>query len=452
HDPVTQEDLERYAEAEWQLTQMQAPLLLRSDHPHERLYIAALDGTGNSIYKDAPENWSAVGKIYKQIQQSNPEAIKAGYVEGIGTQDGWLANRWDGLTGHTFDQRVETAYFQFCKQAKAWIEEDPDAQIRIAGLGFSRGAELAAALSRVIHERGIMDPTDTDIQYDANGLVTRAEYTRQLAPPGQTLQALVLLDPVATNITEHDRRIPPSVVGAIALMSEDRRDAFKGNRLIPEGMTEGGRFLSLTLPGAHSDLGNSYARDGLGVLSANLAVDYLNSLGERDFLTKQAVPQDPARYVIHRSEEHMPLYSTRGFRDGARDFIAQPGPSGACRVEAQPDCTRKSPVDPALDAQVERRPVRIQPVAGPPRLRPAEPEDPIEAMFMRMTDAALRRDVDGMLRVGREYAQSPEGQAWLQQGRAYNLEQQAAREREIAEALNRQQQQAETPRGPVMRM
>ncbi|MDO5611480.1 MAG: DUF2235 domain-containing protein [Pseudomonadota bacterium] len=456
-DPATQADLDRYAEAERQLEQMQAPVLLQHDNPHQRLYIAAMDGTGNSIYKDAPETWSAVGKIYDQVKTLNKAGlsnIQTGYVEGIGTQDNKLAKGWDGLTGHTFEERLETAYHKFCVQAKQWLEEDPNAEIRVAAVGFSRGAELSAALTRVIHERGIMDPESAKIEMDSKGLVTRAEYTQQLVPPGQTMQAVMLFDPVATNITEHDRRLPASVVGGFSIMSQDRRDQFKGNRLIPDGMTEAGRFLSVTVPGAHSDTGNTYRTNGLGILSANMAVDFLNSLSDRDFLTKQAVSQDPAQYVIHRSEDHMLLYTTRGFRDGERDFIERPGPAGQCRIEPQPDCTRKAPVDPALDDGVQRQPVRIQPADKPPSLEMQQKADldPVSALFNRMTDATLRGDTSAALQAGREYAQSPDGQAWLQQGRQSNIEQQLAQEREQAAQLAQQQQQAEIQRAPVMRL
>lgn len=456
HDPVTQAHFQRFAQAEQQLRQVQAPLLLDADNPHQRLYVAAMDGTGNSIYKDAPENWSAVGKIYSQLQETTPDGVGMGYVEGIGTQDGWWPNRRDGLTGHTFEARLETAYYKFCQQAKLWMNEDPQVDIRVAGIGFSRGAELSAALSRMIHERGIMDPDTANIQKDALDLVVSAEYTRQLVPPGRTLQTVVLFDPVATNITEHDRRIQPSTVGGIALMSEDARDQFKGTRFFPDGLSEQGRFFSVTLPGAHSDTGNSYARDGLGVLSANLAVDYLNSLSNRDWLQKQPVPQDPARYVIHRSEDHMAFYSTRGMRDGERDFIDQLGPERVCRVEPQPDCTRKAPHDAALAAQVEWRDVRIQPALAPPELR-SDPQamraDRVEDMFMRMTDAAMRGDRAGMLQVGSEYRDSPDGQAWLQQGRDYNQQQQQALQEQQAEQARQQleQQQADMQRSAFAR-
>ncbi|MDO4796190.1 MAG: DUF2235 domain-containing protein [Brachymonas sp.] len=456
YDLATQADLDRYAEVQQQLTQMQAPLLLDTSNPHQRLYIAAMDGTENSVYQDPPKEWSAVGKIYKQLDDIRPVGVVSGYVEGIGTQRNKLAAKWDSINGYSFDERLETAYYKFCVQAGAWLKEDPQAQIRVAGLGFSRGAELSAALSRVIHERGIMDPDDAKFQ-EKDGLITQIEYTRgHLVQPGQTPQALMLFDPVATSVLEHDRRVAPSVLGALVLTARDEaRDLFKGNRLIADGLTENGYFLNATVPGAHSDLGNTYPRNGLGVLSANLAVDYLNSLSNQDFLHKQTPPQQPEQYAIHRSYEHLPIYNTNGFHDGERDFIHQPGPKWQCKVEPQSDCTSKAPVGTALNAQIARQPVRIQEVDAPPQIQsqdktPTQASNDIEALFLRMSDAAMRGDHEAVLQVGRAYRESSAGQAWLQQGREYNQAQQEALEQQMAQ--QQAQQQTEAQRGPVMTM
>src|SRR3546814_4379091 len=78
--------------------------------------------------KDAPENWSVVAKIYEQVralEDGGVDNIRSGYVEGTFTQDNPIARYIDGISGYTFERRVETAYDQFCKQAKDWLLEDP---------------------------------------------------------------------------------------------------------------------------------------------------------------------------------------------------------------------------------------------------------------------------------------------------------------------------------------
>src|SRR3546814_10403890 len=101
------------------------------------------------MFDDEPENWSAVARIYEQVRSLDDQGInniRGGYVEGTFTQDNPILRYIDGVSGYTFERRVETAYDQFCKQAKDWLREDPDAPIRIVGLGFSRGTAAVAAL------------------------------------------------------------------------------------------------------------------------------------------------------------------------------------------------------------------------------------------------------------------------------------------------------------------
>ena len=465
--PADQHDLESYLEAEKARAQMQAPLLLDSSNPHQRLYIAMMDGTGNSLLKDAPENRSIVAKMHEQLRQTNLKNIASGYVEGTFTQDNPLERIPDGIAGYTFDRRVETAYLLFCKQAKEWLEEDPNAQIRIAGVGFSRGAEGIAALHRMIEERGIQDPDNANIKRDRHGLVLHAEYTKPpLVPPGETIQAALLFDPVATGVKEHDRRLPGSVVSAFQITAEDeRRDAFKSTNLLVPGFSEGNRFLNVTVGGSHSDIGNTYLADGLGVRSGNLGVDFLNSLSDRPFMEKRAVPEDPALSVVHRSDQHLyGLYSTRGFRDGLRDRHDEIGPSVLCQRGEVRDCAGKAPADPKFDSQLEFRPVPT----GPTPLAPQPPLDQSEAASLRPTGqsqydgaidrlhaAALSRDESmwesAAQTASEQYLGSPQGQTWLQEVRGQEQFQQR-QEQQAAQQLVAQQAQEAARQPPAMRM
>ena len=120
-----------YDAAENDVGHMRIPVLLHSDRPHERLYVAAMDGTGNSLFDDKQESWSAVAKIHLQVRALEDEGIRSiatGYVEGTYTQNGLLKlpeKLADGRFGHTFDERVETAYLQLCEQAKSGSKKTP---------------------------------------------------------------------------------------------------------------------------------------------------------------------------------------------------------------------------------------------------------------------------------------------------------------------------------------
>jgi hypothetical protein len=476
--PADQHDLDSYRQLDAAMTRLQVPVLLHAGNPHERLYIAALDGTGNSLFKDAPGKRSVVAKMHLQIdalQKQGVTNIAGGYVEGTFTQNDPIARGRDGVTGFTFDRRVETAYLQFCEQAKKWIDEDPKAQIRIVGVGFSRGAEEVAALTQLVDDRGIQDPEDASITRDKEGLVTRIAYTKlPLIPPGKTLQAVLLYDPVATGLKDEDRRLSKSVVSGLQLTAEDeRRDQFTSTNQLQPGFSEGNRFLNQTVGASHSNMGDTYVLNGLGVRSFNAGVDYINALSDRPILHKRALPEDPSFNVVHRSDQHLGrAYTSFGYRaDGRRDRHNDLAPQALCDLQIERDCARKEPIDPALDRLLERRGVGIGPVP-PGRKTPGRDEDnaldveparpkqdtaaPAPKSFLdtiidRLSQGALDKDDAMMKSAVADYMRSPMGEQFQ---REVGQQQMQAREQQAAvEAQQQLLAQQQTIANPhVMRM
>lgn len=64
---------------------------------------------------------------------------------------------------------MEEMYYDFCVQANKWIKENPNSEISIASVGFSRGAVTASMFTRMVHERGIQNPVGMDIDRDPQG-------------------------------------------------------------------------------------------------------------------------------------------------------------------------------------------------------------------------------------------------------------------------------------------
>lgn len=363
--PADTHDLDSYRQASLALSRLPAPVLVSASSPHERLFVAGFDGTGNSMYKDAPEHHTNVAEVVKQLESKRLPHISAGYVEGPGTQGG-LDGALDMMKGSTYKARLETMYVQFVEQAKQWIDADPQAQIRIAGVGFSRGAEQAAGFARLVHERGIQDPTGMIVKRDANGLVESIAFTKPpLVEPGRIPQAVGLFDPVGTGAPrEHDRRLPPSVISGFQITAEDeRRNLFQSTRIVDPGMSTDGRLLSVTVGGAHSDVGGSYALNGLAIRSGNLMVDYLNALSDRPFFDKRVEPSAPELNVVHRSDEHQffcrtSVYDRGGVR-GAQEALA---PQTLCRI----DCLDAQPRDEVMAAGFAFHTVAIAPIPVEP--------------------------------------------------------------------------------------
>lgn len=404
--PADAHDLQAYRDAADQLSRLPAPQFLSSGNPHDRLYVAAFDGTWNDADRD-PEHMTNVGLMRRQIEEYRKQGntdVQVGYVEGVGTQSGIVARTLDGAIGYTYDERLERMYVRFTQQAKEWLREDPQAQIRVADIGFSRGAEQAAGFSRLVHERGIQDPDGAITVRDENGNQV-VQYTKPpLVPPGLTPQAVGLFDPVGTGEPrDHDRRLPPSVVSGFQITAEDeRRGLFKSTSIIDPGATPDGRFLNVMVGGAHSDIGGGYHLDGLSTRSGNLMTDYLNALSDTPYLQKRAEPDDPALNVVHRSEQGMLLYKVLPKVDRREDEGTVERLVPKHLAGRDEDHFNAQPRDERMAAGFEWRPVNIGPVpAGvpgkeniqmndrPTNDRPVNPTDPGHP------DHALYRQIEG---------------------------------------------------------
>lgn len=446
--PATPEDLRSYRDANADLAQMRVPQLVGEDHPNRRLFVAVMDGTGNDMHNDPVANRTGVARIYQDIRDAERfgevSNVSASYITGPGTQEGWWAKTKDGAQGHTVDERAETMYKNFIERAFAWKQENPDAQISVAAMGFSRGAEEVALFTRMVDQRGIQDPTGAKYTYDDNGLVKSASYSKPpIVEPGQVAQAVMLHDPVGTGkALDMDRRLPSSVVSGLQVFSEDeRRNLFKGSHLLPREnggntLSEDGRMLNVTVGGAHSDIGGAYTRKGLGTLSENLARDYINGLSDRPIVPRQQEPADPSQYVVHRSEQHQWFYRTSEFdKAGERQINADLAPKGA-----DGDRRQKAPIDEALSGRFEYHTPQTFPIRGPAAEQADQRQGaiaPVEgqgqgqgreaALFERLAGAARDPQAapEALRGIAADYLRAPEQQQWLEAGRAHHREQQA---------------------------
>lgn len=445
--------LQSYVDAADALSYSRVPVMVHSNSPHEHLYVAAFDGTGNDFHKD-PEHATNVAKIYKQVIDAGNDQIAGGYVPGPGTQDHFLARTWDGIDGHTYDERIEQMYKQFIDKAWAWKRDDPQAEINVAGIAFSRGSEQEAGFARLLHERGIQDASGAVYIYDRHHQITHVEYTRPpLVEPGMVAQAVGLFDAVGTGepVRDHDRRLPPSVISGFQIIAADeRRGLFKSDHIIDPGMTPDGRFLGVIVAGAHSDVGGSYFRDGLAIRSGNLMEAYLNGLSDKPFLEMQAVPDDPRLDVVHRSEDGMLIYRlghkvNRLSPDGYNELLV---PKGEMRHVGDP--YNAEPRDEALNGRFERQNVRAD-------ARMVTPEHPshtsgtdLSARLDRMLTAGRSNDWISFSRENQALAYGEAGRSLLMQAAAQadRLDQHAARQTAPALQAPPMQQVIE---GPVMR-
>ncbi|MGO1003880.1 peptidoglycan-binding protein [Lysobacter sp. CA196] len=305
HYTATPDHLTSYDRAADDLYKFKVPALLDTKNRHSYLLFALMDGTGNDVGKD-PLHATNVARFETQANQLKASGVNIDvvYKAGPGTQKNILAENIDAATGRTSESIAEHTYQELVSRAQKIYRLDPDAKIAIHAEGFSRGASQVPLLARMIHDRGIPNLDRPEYVSDEGGNLTKT-YPHFHQAPGHTPMSVGLYDPVPTGAMQNlDRRLPPSVVSGFQINAADeKRGTFPVDRIIPAGLSEDGRFLSVSVAGAHSDIGGSYLRNGLGTRSQNLMTDYHNALFSEPLLRRLPETYDPRLNVIHRSEE-----------------------------------------------------------------------------------------------------------------------------------------------------
>jgi peptidoglycan hydrolase-like protein with peptidoglycan-binding domain len=377
-DPVTTADRKLYAKAAQEVGGLSVPHMFSSSDPRSRLYIANFDGTGNDLWAD-PEHATNVGKLHLQIMHASSvdPRVYTDYIKGAGTQEGVLTRTMDGATGASYEERIDWMYLKFCECAHEWLKADPNADIRLMATGFSRGAEQAAGFLRKVQELGIQNPDGREVIHQTFGPDIVKWHLAPLRAPGRIVMGEILFDPVGTGVPNNfDRQPTSSTATGIQITARDeRRNAFPSTQIIRPGRSADGRFVNVIVPGAHSDIGGSYHRDGLSILNFNIAADYLNALSDKPLVHRLLVPTDPQMFQIHRSEDHLLIYSTSEFRhDGYRDIMGSQASPPHCNDERKTIlCALPDPLDPTIESQLGPR--HLVGVHGPDAIR--ELSDPI---------------------------------------------------------------------------
>lgn len=243
---------------------MQAPLITTPE-PGKKLHIykVAFDGTMNDRLRiPLNERETLVARIAR--------TTGAIYYPGAGMQGRDISNT-DAATGASSMEIASCAASEFYKQAELWYNQDSHSEIRIFITGFSRGAATA---------REFMNQIDSgwDKKYPQAEILKPHFYA-------------ILYDTVATGQKDKlDLNIPTSLDYLVHFVAEDetRNLLFtptveytkpaNSPDLLPTTVILPQRINIIKLPGAHSDVGGSYA-DGIGDLYIVLTEKFLYMMG-----------------------------------------------------------------------------------------------------------------------------------------------------------------------------
>ncbi len=179
--PTTEQELEQYSTAREEI-ENQIEELDTSDNydpgdPQQRLFFASFDGTRNDRENPDPEYIHTNPDLMEDTIKES-DTVSKEYTAGVGTDKNntWLENAWQSATGNGCEDIAEKMYQKFGKQVETWHEEDPDIEVHVSSVGFSRGDGSQRHFVNLVYERGVPDP-------DGDGY---------LIPPGGIYQDLML--------------------------------------------------------------------------------------------------------------------------------------------------------------------------------------------------------------------------------------------------------------------
>lgn len=357
--PVTAEELQSIQSMQHELARLPVPTLQHRGNPHEYLYFAFFDGSGQDLNNPKLGPPTNVGRLYEQAFElaENPNSrIGTSYAKGIGSQH-FAPSRWvDGALALTWADGIEEVYKDFANKVSAWKDADPEAQIRIAGMGYSRGAVQEAGFHRLVEQYGIANPKDLKFGRDQYGNITVESPRPPLVPPGQVVQVAMLLDPVATRFPKnYDARLPPSVISAVSIMAaNEQRELFPHETINAPGLSPDGRAINVKAPGGHSNIGGGNTEPGLEIMVGNAATDYLNLLRDEPLFEKRSLPADLSAVTVYQARGATAVWDLAMDHDGQRDLREE---LANCKI-VDP-CRDSEPVNLALARSFDYR--HIQP-------------------------------------------------------------------------------------------
>jgi hypothetical protein len=359
--PITAEELRAIGQMQQAMTLIPVPTLRHADNPHEYLFFAFNDGSGQDLNKPKLGLPTNVGVLYEQarkLERDPSNRIGTHYAAGIGSQS-FAPARWgDGALAVTWADGIEKMYREFAKQSDRWIRQDPEAKISVAGLGYSRGAVQEAGFHRLVEQYGIADPEGLKFGRDNHGNITVESSLPPLVPPGQVAQATFLLDPVATNMPRnYDARLPGSAISRVSLLAAtEQRELFPHQAINDPGMSDDGLSLNVPVPGGHSNIGGGNKEPGVEILVGNMAVDYLNLLSDKPLFEKRPVPQDLSEFTIYQAQGTTAGWGLKIDHDGRRDLREE---LANCKI-VDP-CRDSEPINRDLAAKFEFRHITLDP-------------------------------------------------------------------------------------------
>jgi len=183
----TKEEVSRFDQAQYLVENLQVPSGYSSSDPQHFMFSSTFDGTWND--REVMKNPTVPAKLEMLISLENQQNnnFRTLYQDGVGTE-GLIDRFLGGASGNGSEARAEAAYDEFISHANTWRMANPDAEISVVILAFSRGAASGRHYANLVEKRGVPDLSSavitTEYDFDNSEDVTTTTYSQNLIEPG----------------------------------------------------------------------------------------------------------------------------------------------------------------------------------------------------------------------------------------------------------------------------
>ena len=266
---ATASELEQYKQAPALIgQQLDTKNTFNLSNPHHRLFFVSLDGTRNTRNNPDIDYVRTNPDLLQRMAPNIPGKVRSIYKSGPGgdyKNDSFLERLQDAASGDSCTETAKEAYDDFIVQAHRWIQDDPQTEIHVSMVGFSRGSATTREFANLVHEKGIPAA-------DGNGY---------LIPPGKVhLDVMLLYDTVATGQeTVLNLDIPPGLQVVHLTANDENRYFFPLSSVKdPFNLADQG-IIEVGFAGAHSDIGGGIEYGGLSARTLELGHYVLGLMG-----------------------------------------------------------------------------------------------------------------------------------------------------------------------------
>jgi hypothetical protein len=110
-----------------------------------KIYVVAFDGTGNDKFNIAKDERKTVVAAMAEVLEKKYDV---NYVRGPG-----ITSKIDAAICFTCIPKAEEALSKLEKEVTSWLGLNPDGEIRILVLGFSRGAAIGRHFMNIVNDK-----------------------------------------------------------------------------------------------------------------------------------------------------------------------------------------------------------------------------------------------------------------------------------------------------------